>query len=382
MSGKRSRKPGPKRVFHLIKSLGRGGAEMLLVASVPFVPADEYAYSFGYFLPWKDALVPALSAGAEVTCFSAKNNAAMLAQIPAVARHLRRWDADVLHCHLPMASIVGRLAGRLAGVPVISTEHNVLERYHPATRGLTLATWRLQSRVIAVSEEVASSIARATKGSVPVDVVRNGVPVNLMQRDVAGAARVRASLGIPERAPVAGIVAVFRTQKRLPLWLEVAAQVRREHPDAHFVFVGDGPLRAEVEAQIKALSLGDCVHLVGLQEDVRPYVSAMDVFLMTSEFEGLPVALLEAMAMETSPVVTAVGGMPEAVADGVSGFVLAPNDTSGLVAAVNRLFADGALRRRVGKAARERVDREFGMQRMLGEVHAVYEKVLAMGTSR
>jgi glycosyltransferase involved in cell wall biosynthesis len=379
MSKRDSRNPGPKRVFHLIKSLGRGGAEMLLVASVPFVPADEYTYAFGYFLPWKDALVPALSAGAEVTCFSARNNAAMLAQVPAVARHLKRWDADVLHCHLPMASIVGRLAGRLAGVPVISTEHNVLERYHPATRALTLATWRLQSRVIAVSEEVASSIARATKGSVPVDVVRNGVPVNLMQRDVAGAARIRASLGIPEGAPVAGIVAVFRTQKRLPLWLEVAAQVRRAHPNAHFIFVGDGPLRAEVEAKIKSLSLGDCVHLVGLQEDVRPYVSAMDVFLMTSEFEGLPVALLEAMAMETSPVVTAVGGMPEAVADGVSGFVLAPSDTPGLVSAVNRLFADDALRLRVGKSARERVDREFGMQRMLGEVHGVYEKVLAAG---
>jgi glycosyltransferase involved in cell wall biosynthesis len=110
-------------------------------------------------------------------------------------------------------------------------------------------------------------------------------------------AEARARLDIAPDAPVVGTVAVFRTQKRLDLWLEVAARIAARRPDARFLLVGDGPLRAEVEGHVARLGLGAQVLLPGLQEDVMPYLAAMDVFFVASDFEGLPVALLEAMSM-------------------------------------------------------------------------------------
>ncbi|HEX2164341.1 MAG TPA: glycosyltransferase, partial [Thermoanaerobaculia bacterium] len=165
-------------VLHLIKGLGLGGAENLLVEAARHA-GPEVRYSFAYFLPWKDALVaPLRAAGAEVTCFPAKGAAGLLARVPALARHLRRRRVDLLHAHLPLAGVAGRLAGRLAGVPVVYTEHNLMQRYHPLTRAANLATWRLQRQAVAVSAEVAASIAARAGAAVPVAVVANGVPVD------------------------------------------------------------------------------------------------------------------------------------------------------------------------------------------------------------
>ncbi|HSL84432.1 MAG TPA: glycosyltransferase, partial [Thermoanaerobaculia bacterium] len=271
------------RVFHLIKGLGRGGAESLLLGCGGRHGEASVAYGAGYFLPWKDALVaPLREAGVEVVRFTARTAPGMLAQVPRIASFLRRWRAGVVHCHLPLAGVAGRLAGRLAGVPVVYTEHNLMERYHPWTRRANLWTWGLQARVVAVSAEVAASIERHGGSIVPVRVVRNGVPVDRLRRDAAAGLEVRRRLGIPEDAPVVGQVAVFRRQKRLDLWLETAREIRRRRPDARFLLVGDGPLRGKVESLARELGLGDAVCFAGLQDDVRPYLSAMDLLLVSS----------------------------------------------------------------------------------------------------
>jgi hypothetical protein len=148
------------RVCHLIKGLGRGGAEMLLPWLIE-AGRTEHTYSLGFFVPWKNQLAGAAAeAGARVHCFEASSPAALMLRVASVARWLRSEHADILHCHLPLAGVVGRLAASLAGTPVVYTEHNLLERYHAATRRAELATWRLQRAVVAVSGEVASSIAR------------------------------------------------------------------------------------------------------------------------------------------------------------------------------------------------------------------------------
>jgi hypothetical protein len=208
-------------VLHLIKSLGLGGAENLLLATARarcgHAGPDGVRYSFAYFLPWKDALAgPIREAGGEVTCFPSPGSAAVLARWPSVAAHLKRHRIDLVHCHLPLAGVAGRLAGALAQVPVVYTEHNLLERYHPLTRRVSLATWRFQRAVVAVSDEVAGSIARhvpaRTAARVPVRTVLNGVPVDRLRRDPEAGAAVRRELGIPPEAPVVGQVAVFRRQ--------------------------------------------------------------------------------------------------------------------------------------------------------------------------
>ncbi len=371
------------KVLHVIKGLGRGGAEVLLAEGLVVANRDRFIYEYGYFIPWKDDLACTIEAqGANVFCFDAKDNARILYAARRVARYLRMCRADVVHAHLPIAGVVARLAGRLAGVPVVYTEHNLMERYHSITRRLNLTTWGLQAQVIAVSSDVEDSIRRHAGDRVPVRTVLNGVNVRTYDSANHDGAAVRDQWGIPVDAPLVGTIAVFRTQKRLDHWLEVARRVYEAVPDAHFLLVGDGPLREEVETGIRQYGLETAVHLTGLQEETQPYFAAFDAYLMTSQFEGLPIALLEAMAMAVPPVVTSVGGIPELVADGLNGYLRPFGDVDGIAERVVRVLQDEAGRQTLGAEARRTVVEGFSMERMQGELEAIYEQVITEHRAR
>jgi glycosyltransferase involved in cell wall biosynthesis len=367
----------PIRVFHLIKSLGRGGAEMLLAEGLRVADRTRFVYGYGYFLPWKDAMVDGLeSQSAEVTCFSARSNPAILLAARRVARYLKTWRADLVHCHLPVAGVAGRLAGKLAGIPVVYTEHNRMEQYHPVTRRLNLVTWGWQQQVIAVSGGVADSIRTHAGSRVPVTVVLNGIDVDSFRRERADPQAVRRRFGISGNVPVVGTVAVFRAEKRLHDWLEAARRIRDRYPDIHFVLVGDGLLREELASHAVRLNLDGVVHFAGLQQDVRPYLAAMDVYMISSLFEGLPLALLEAMAMGCAVVSTAIGGIPEAIHDGENGFLVEPGNPEALAAVTGRMLSSPETLRRCGDAARVTVEERFSMRRMARELEAMYLNVL------
>lgn len=362
------------KIAHLIKSLGRGGAEGLLPQTIRH-RGTGFDYSVGYFLPWKDALAAEIeAAGAPVRCFSAGSPPGMLARVPGVVRWLRRERIDLLHAHLPLAGVVARLAGRLARVPVVYTEHNLQERYHPLTRRANSLSWSWQRQVVAVSGEVAESIRKHLGERVPVAVVRNGIELPVLGTATARR-EIRARFGIPERAELVGAVAVMRVQKRFDLWLEVARQLLTQRLDIHFLIVGDGQLRAELETRAAALGIAERVTFAGLQTDVRPFLEAMDLFLISSEHEGLPLALLEAMAMRLPVVATAVGGIPEVVEPGVSGMLVPFGDPAALAAAAAELLADPARRAALGEAARWRVEERFSIERMARELEAIYTQV-------
>jgi glycosyltransferase involved in cell wall biosynthesis len=365
------------RVFHLIKGLGRGGAEVLLEQCLRFGDQRRYEYGFGYFLPRKDAIArPLREQGAEVVCFEAPGEISILRSSGRVADYLRRRGVDLLHAHLPLSGVVGRWAGRRAGVPVVYTEHNIQERYGFPTRWLNLATWSMQARVIAVSDRVAASIAAWKDGDVPVEVIRNGVDVERFRYRPEDRARARERLGIAADAPVVGTVAVFRVQKRLHDWLAAARAVLDRRPDARFLLVGDGPLRDELRATVAAWGMEHAVLFPGLQEDVRPFVAAMDVTLVTSMFEGLPVALLEAMAMERPVVVTPVGGIPEIVRAGENGVLVPVGRSDEAAAAILGLLAEPERAARFAAAGRLTVERNFSAATMVQRVEAIYQQVL------
>ncbi len=367
------------RVVHLIKGLGRGGAESLL-PQLFRQTRGEFEYRVGYFLPWKDALVPELvGLSREVRCFRAKSAMSMFLKLPAIIRWLRREKAELLHCHLPVSGIVGRLSARAVGIPCMYTEHNVLERYHPWTRRLHLATWGLQQMVVAVSGEVERSVLQKAGSSVPVRVISNGIELEGRRAEVGAGGRLRSSMGIPPEALVVGTVAVFRRQKRFDLWLQAAARIWEMRPEARFLLVGDGPERIAAEGMVRDLGLSEVVDFPGLQVEIGPFLEAMDVYMMASEHEGLPLALLEAMAARLPVVATAVGGIPEVIAEGHHGLLVAFADVEALGKAVGRLAEDPALRQKLGSNARKRVAEEFSIERMASEVTALYRGLLGDG---
>lgn len=361
------------RVFHLIKGLGRGGAERLLVETLDLQDRQRFSFGYGYFLPWKNALVPELRRrGASVRLFRAGSAAGILLQVPGLARYLRRWQADLLHCHLPLAAVAGRLAAALAGVPVVYTEHNLQHRYHPLTRWANRATWRLQDAVVAVSAGVAAAIGG---GPTPVHLIVNGIDAGRFRRHDRERGWAREQLGIPARALVVGTVAGLRRQKRLDLWLEAAAALGGAGREVRFLLVGDGPERAELEALARRLGLGE-VSFAGLQADVRPFLAAMDLFMISSDSEGLPLALLEAMAMELPVVATAVGGIPEVLREGVTGYLAPPAEPGRLAAAARPLLEDRRLRERMGRAGRRRVEARFSATASARALERLYLRVL------
>jgi glycosyltransferase involved in cell wall biosynthesis len=367
------------KILHIIKSLGRGGAEMLLPESLKLHDQSRFEFHYIYFLPWKDQMVNALQTnGGKVTCIPASNNIKIMLQLRLVQRYIKENGIQLVHCHLPWAGIVSRFVGKLTDIPVVYTEHNKQERYHWGTRVINLLTMDLLRLVIAVSADVAESIHRyKPRLKVPVRIILNGVNTEHFNRQFFNDRIVRERFNIPGEAPIIGTVAVFRVQKRLDLWMDLAAKILQRCSDAHFIIVGDGPLKKDLMKKRDSLGLQDRIHMPGLETEVRTYLAAFDVYMMSSVFEGLPVALLEAMAMSCPVVATNAGGVKELIRHEVDGLLCAVEEPGKLVADACALLQDKNLRAKYGDQARRRVIDEFSLSRMVAELEKVYSSLHA-----
>lgn len=369
------------KILHLIKSLGRGGAEMLLPETLRVHDRNRFEMAYAYFVPEKDQMARALrEQGVEVRCFSARHPGKLLLQSPEIARYARNWGADLIHCHLPLAGVAGRIAGKIAGVPVMYTEHNKQERYHPLTRRLNLATMGWNERVLAVSDNVQESLLNHwPRHNHKIKLLLNGVNTQRFNPKDYPQAEARERLGIPIGVPIVGTVCVFRVQKRLHLWLQLAKQMHDVYPQVHFVIVGDGPEEARLKQLAHDYGLSAHTHFPGRLEEVRPWFAAMDLYLMTSEFEGLPIAMLEAMSMTLPVVSTTAGGIGEVVRPGKEGHLASVEDSPALLPHLLQLLENPARRQAMGQAARQRVIEAFSIERMAQDLEQIYEEVLAKG---
>jgi L-malate glycosyltransferase len=361
------------KILHIIKSLGRGGAEMLLPESLKLHDQTQFEFHVIYFLPWKNQLVEAIiQAGGQVSCFKAGNNVLILLKARAIARYVKHHKIQIIHAHLPWAGFVSRIVHLITGIPVFYTEHNKQERYHFLTKGLNRFTFNWQTKALAVSDDVAESIHKNIKPVIPVIPVLNGVNTDAFQRNQQEGDALRTMHKISLDAIVVGTVAVFRFQKRLKEWLDVFKAASDKNPNLFGIIVGDGPLRNEIEEQRKLLGLEKKVLLVGLQTDVKPWYSAMNIFMMTSVFEGLPIAMLEAMSMQCTIVTTDAGGIKELIRDGVDGQVVMVEQWLDLSTVLIDLADDEQKRQALGLAARQRVVNAFSLQRMVDELEELY----------
>lgn len=369
------------KILHIIKSLGRGGAEMLLPETLRYHDRVSFDFHYMYFLPWKDAMVQSIrDLGGNVTCVPARNNIELLMRVARVVEYLRKNDIQLIHAHLPWAGVVARLAGRIAAVPVIYTEHNKLERYHWVTRILNLLTINFLSRLVAVSDDVARSVRKyKPRLKVPLQTIVNGVDTTRFAPGAADGSIVRQQLGIPPGAPVIGTVAVFRSQKRLELWIEIAAMIRKRIPGTHFILVGDGPYREKLVLKVAALKMEECLHFAGVQTDVRPYMAAFDLYMMTSVFEGLPIALLEALACGCPVISTDAGGVKEVIRHDADGMTCPVEQPLMLVDFAIELLNDPQKRKRLSLYAREKIESRFSMEKMVKELETCYLGEISRG---
>ena len=365
------------KILHIIKSLGRGGAEMLLPETMKLHDKSKFEFHTIYFLPWKNQMVEALeSAGGRVTCFSASNNIKLMQQFSKVIEYCNTNEIDLIHCHLPWAGFLGRLVFARINIPVVYTEHNMQERYHIATKKINQFTFNSQSLALGVSEDVSNSIKKNINPKIPVRTLLNGANTISFRRDPILGSKIKEDLGIPENALIIGNVAVFRFQKRLIEWLQVFKDIESKNPNVYGIIVGAGPLEEEIKTELIKLKLEKKVFFPGLKTDVKPYFSAMDIFMMSSSFEGLPIALLEAMSMECAIVSTNAGGIKEVIRDKQDGLICKVEEWKKLSDLCQVLIDDPEKLNNFKKAARERAVDSFSLKRMVDSLEEIYKSLI------
>ena len=281
---------------------------------------------------------------------------------------IKSASVDVVNTHSGDDSFICAIAGRLSGrrPAIVRTRHLAL----PITSKITYS--RFPHRVVTVSEHVRRYLVEV-KGIPGGRVVTVPTGIDLARFDpLAAPDTFRAELGVPPDALVVGTIAILRRKKGHHVLLSAIPGILKEVPGVVFVFAGDGPQRQNIEERIKELGIGESVRLLGLRTDVPAVLKGLDLFVLPTLEEALGTSFLEAAAMGIPTVGTRVGGVPEAVKDGVTGVLVDPDDAGALAAAVVRLLKDASLRRSMGEAGRKMVERDFSTERMAERMFELY----------
>jgi glycosyltransferase involved in cell wall biosynthesis len=288
---------------------------------------------------------------------------------------MRRERFAIVHCHSTKAGLIGRVAARMAGVPgIVFTAHGwpFTSGWSAAVRVATTMAERVVARltttIVCVAEHVRTEAARLRIGRPgQLCVVHNGVDPgpwlaasHNATRDAAGGARV---------------IMVGRLQPPKDPCTLIKAWARIPEPH-HLVLVGDGPLRSEVAALVGDLGLAQRVTLLGARADVPEILAGGDVFALVTQWEGLPLAVIEAMMSGLPVVASDVGGVAEAVRDGQTGILVPAGDVDALAAALRSLLDDPQRRTRYGEAGRARALAHFTVIRMVDEIDRIYRSIL------
>lgn len=293
---------------------------------------------------------------------------------------------DIVHTHSSKAGVLGRMAAKLAGVPlVVHTVHgwSYHDRMSAKRRAIYVALEKLGARmgdamIVVSPKDIEKGLAQGIGRREDYTVIRSGIELDRFGHPQVSRAEMRQQLGIPQDALVVGSVTRLSPQKAPLDLVEAFAKMTGVGASAPLIFliVGDGPLREEVETRLTDLGLADRTILTGLRRDVPELMATFDIFVLSSLWEGLPRVLPQAMASSLPIVCTRADGSSEAVREGVNGFLVPRGEPAALAAKVNLLLADAQLRQRMGEEG-QKLAPEFGAAKMVQEIDALYRRLLA-----
>jgi glycosyltransferase involved in cell wall biosynthesis len=383
-------------VVHLIESLGPGGAERLLYTNLKHFDAERVRSTvitvFSHDTHWLEPITELGVAVISLKCQSAR-------EIPKGVRRLRAWlranRPDVIHSHLWAANIIGRIAGRITGIPVVSSVHNPDHEPQAWADGAEVSLLKRQTakaldrwtanlgsdRLIAVSNYVRESARRDLHFSLDsIDLVYNPVDSDLFKTPVEkNRTELWRDWGLPPQSFVLLNVARVSPQKGLLYALRALPAIIGRFPLVHLVSVGattdpQWPLQLEREAE--SLGVKDHFHMLGAQRNVMDFLRACDVFVFPSLYEGLGIALMEAMAAGCVCVASNTGPIPEVIQDGTDGILVPPADPAALAHAVCDLLGDPGLRSQLGTAATQKMASKFQPEESAKRLVEIYQSVV------
>ena len=365
ISGER---PPPIRIAFCITDLDVGGAERMLVELVTRLDRLRWEPRV-YCLSDSGALVERLQAAQiPVNCFGAKS-VRNLGVIPRLTLELKKFSPALIQCFLFHANFVGRIAAWKAGVPRVVCGIRVAERRSRFPLWLDRLTQFLVDHNVCVSQAVAEfSIRKGGLKESKLSVIPNAVEFDRFDNAVA---INRAELEF-STAPLVLFVGRLDPQKAPFIVLEAFARLLQRHPDWQLLFVGDGPLRAEMTAWVSRRELDHRIQIAGWRPDVPELLKTADLLALPSLWEGMPNIVLEAMAAGLPVVVSRVEGTEELIRDGETGLLVAPGSIIELERQIEAILVDAELSNRLKNAAKQAVQTTFTMDRMVSAYEQLY----------
>jgi glycosyltransferase involved in cell wall biosynthesis len=369
----------PRRVLHVIDSLDLGGAQTFLLDLVKnhnharYLPEVAVMHGKGVYceaFEKEGVKIHSLSPGKFPPLY-----------VPNFWRLMRREKFDILHFHLFGANLCAKPLALAAGHTAIIVHdqcNDASRERNPMLLTADAVANRGVARVIAVSQSVRRYLLdREDLPDDSVEMIPNGIDTELFvppseeQRVTA-----RLALGLPPDVQVIGGVGRLVSQKNFPVFLEVAAQILARNPTAIFVIAGTGPLETELKMKAVALGIGGAVRFLGHVSHRPGLYQALDALLLTSDFEGTPLTLLESMATAIPVVASAVDGIAEVCTDGHDAILVTPRDVAGFANALARLQADRVLNKQLGDNARVTMINRYEIRFVARRVELIYDKVL------
>lgn len=367
------------RIMLFTDSFSRGGTERQFVRFVRGIDRNLYDIRIACLQRSGPLLSEVESLGVSIVEFPIDSlyNFKAAKLFVQMVRFLRREQIQIVHAFDFYTSVFAVPAARLARVPVVlASRRELLNLRTPWQQRAIRIACRLATGVVVNSRAVGDDMAGPWSGNRrKIDVLPNCIDLDEFESKLSPG-EIRRELGLPPSSILIGALGNLRPEKDLETFLLAARGIRDAIPSAEFLVIGDGPAGNMLKSLAGDLRLSESVHFLGERPDVPDLLAALDILVMTSYTESFPNAILEAMAMGKPVVATNVGGIPEVVAQGQTGFLVAPRDPKAIADRVLSLCQDSTRRHEMGKAARARVENNFTVQAITAKLEDIYVRSL------
>lgn len=367
----------PLTILHTIETGGHGGAESVVLNLASRL--DPSRFRSLALLEEDDWLRKKLEEQ-KIATFLVRSKGWYDLRMPrALIRLVREQAVDLIHAHLPGQNFNGCIAARWTNCKAVATYHGPIELREARGFQGEVKLWFVRhaaAAIVVVCDYVGRMLSDLGFHSGKIQRIYNGIDAPRFQN--AGKGKLHRELGLADGTKIVGMVANVRQSKDYDSFIRAARQISESMPNTRFLAVGDvdpvlGPPLREL---VKELSLGERFLFLGSREDVPDILSDLDVFVLASTSEGVPLVLLEAMAASKPVVATHCGGPTEIIEDGHTGFLVSARDPQSLASQVAKLLADPGLAAALGQRARSKVERDFSLTRMVCEYEHLYERLL------
>ncbi len=364
-----------RRLMLFTDSFVHGGSERQFVQTLRHLDRTKYDIKVGCLKKRGPFLAEVESLGLPVIEFpiTSLRQIRTVREFKRLIQFLRAERIELLHSFEYYSNAFAVPAARLAGVAAVASRRSLRDTVPlPWVSRLTCA---FAHGIVANSRTAATVFGLREWALERVTFIPNSVDAADYETSVP-TAELRGLLGLPKDCLLVGMLSALREEKDHATFLRAAAAVRSEVPETEFVVIGDGPLHANLENLARELGMAGAVHFVGDQANVADWLHALDIVVLTSRTESLPNCILEAMAAGRPVVATQVGGVPEVVEHGTTGFLAAAGDTSAIAASIVKLLRDPNAAAAMGAAGRQRIEREFTPEKTVARLERLYDRLL------